>query len=485
VSTDLVFGASGYIGTHLVARLVREGHRVRAAARSRAVLEGRGWEAVELAEADALRPETLGPVLEGVEVAYYLVHSMASGRGFEHADRDAARHFRHAAARAGVRRIVYLGGIIPPDPRSTHLRSRRETGEVLRAGPVPVTEVRAGMIVGPGSAAFEVIRDLVNHLPVMLTPRWVYSRSAPIALEDLLEYLVRLPALAETAGRVYDVGGPEVLTYADLMRQYGAIVGRRPLILPVPVLTPTLSSYWLKLVTAVPANVARALIGGLTQDVVPDDSEARRLAPRRLLTFREAVEAALAAERGQTVIARWVEGAMPCRSFRPDYAFYAKRAAASAPSRAGPGALWQEVSAIGGANGYYYLDILWRLRGWLDWLVGGPGLRRGRRHPTELRVGDAVDALRVIALEPGRRATFLFEMKTPGSGVLELTVEPAAQGGRVGVVGYFHPAGVWGILYWYALLPAHVLIFRGLTRAIARRAEARGAADQPQGHGSG
>jgi uncharacterized protein YbjT (DUF2867 family) len=471
-SLVLVFGASGYIGTNLVPALLAAGRRVRASARNRAVLEGRGWRGVDVAEADALRPETLPAALAGVEVAYYLVHSMGAGRSFPALERQAAEHFRAAAAAAGVQRVVYLGGVVPPDPRSAHLRSRLETGDRLRAGPVPVTEVRAGIIVGPGSAAFEVIRDLVNHLPVMVTPRWVRSRASPIALENLLEYLVRLPWLPGTGGKVFDVGGPEVLTYEAIMRQYGEEVGRHPWIVPVPVLTPRLSSYWLKLVTAVPTNVARALIDGLSQDVLVDDAPARALVPQRLLTFREAVRATLEAERRDAVSARWVEGSLACRAWHPEYAFYAKRVTASAPTSATPEAIWRQITAIGGDTGYYYLDLLWRVRGVLDWLVGGPGLRRGRRHPTDLRVGDTLDAFRVIGVDPGARLTLLFEMKTPGSGVVEMEVAGQSGRSRVTVTGYFHPAGVWGLLYWYALLPAHALLFRGLARAIARRAEA-------------
>jgi uncharacterized protein YbjT (DUF2867 family) len=468
----LVFGASGYIGTHLVAKLAQLRRPVRASARNREVLEGRDWQGVELVEADALKPETLPPALSNVDVAYYLVHSMAAGRLFADLDREAADNFRRAAEAAGIRRIVYLGGLIPSNPVSEHLRSRRETGACLREGKVPVTEIRAGMIVGPGSAAFEVIRDLVNHLPLMITPRWVHSRSSPIALDNLLEYLLRVPYFEETAGRSYDVAGPEVLTYEELMRQYGEVVGRRPLIVPVPVLSPRLSSYWLRLVTSVPTNIARALIEGLKQDVLANDSPIRQFIPLSLLTFKEAVRAALDAEARHQVTARWVEGSIVCRNYHPEYAFYAKRATGSARSAASAGRLWRQITAIGGRQGYYYLNSLWIMRGAIDWLLGGPSYRRGRRHPTELRVGDVVDAWRVIALQPQKRLTLLMEMKAPGAGVLEFDLKPEGQGQRVTATAYFHPAGVWGLLYWYALAPFHWLLFRGLTRAIARRAAA-------------
>jgi uncharacterized protein YbjT (DUF2867 family) len=466
----LVFGASGYIGTNLVSRLIQMQRPVRASARNRDVLEGRGWHGVELAEADALKSETLAPVLADVDVAYYLVHSMAAGRNFARLDLEAADNFSRAAGQAGVRRIVYLGGLIPPNPASEHLRSRRDTGKRLRQGKVPVTEIRAGMIVGPGSAAFEVIRDLVNHLPLMLTPRWVRSRSSPIALENLIEYLLAVPYLEASANRRYDVGGPEVLSYEEIMRQYGEVIGKHPLIIPVPFLNPRLSSYWLHLVSSVPTSIARALIEGLKQDVIADDAPIRELIPLSLLSFKQSVRASLEAEARQQILSRWIEGSIACRNYHPEYGFYAKRATGSATSTVAVNFLWREVTSIGGENGYYYLDSLWKIRSFIDSLFGGPGFRRGRRHPTELRVGDVVDTWRVIAIEPETRLTLLMEMKAPGAGVLELELKPEGRAHRITATAYFHPAGIRGLLYWYLLAPFHWLIFRGLTRAITQRA---------------
>lgn len=469
----LVFGASGYIGANLTPRLVERGYRVRAAARNIKVLEARGWPKVELAQADALQPETLDAALKDIDVAYYLVHSMAAGRHFGELDLQAAEHFACAAERMGVKRLVYLGGLIPADAVSEHLLSRRETGDRLRAGKTPVTEIRAGIIVGPGSAAFEVMRDLVYNLPLMVTPRWVQSKSVPIALDNLLDYLIGVAELECAAGEIYEVGGPEVLAYAELMRQFGEVVGKKPFIIPVPVLTPGLSSLWLSLITAVPTNIARALVEGLKHDILQTDFRLRELLPQRLLNFKEATAAALDAERRHAVTARWTEGALMYRNYRPDYAFYAKKASGSALAAAPPKAVWEQVTAIGGRNRYYYMDFLWTLRELLDWLVGGPGFNRGRRHPTELRLGDAVDSWRVIGLEPQKRLTLLFGMKAPGSGVLEFELTPEAAGRtRITITAYFHPAGVWGLLYWYALAPTHGFLFRGLTRAIAARAEA-------------
>lgn len=469
---ELVFGASGYIGGHLVPYLLRQGRRVRATSRHPEVLRARGWQGVEIMAADALDPRTLDEVLNGVDVAYYLVHSMAAGKDFPELDAEAAGNFADAAARAGVRRIVYLGGLVPKEVRSAHLKSRQETGDILRKGTVPVTEIRAGMIIGPGSAAWEVIRDLVNHLPMMLTPRWVRSQSTPIALENLLRYLSEVAGFDETAGEVYDVGGTDVLTYAEIMRRYGKLVDKKPLIIPVPVLTPRLSSYWLRLVTTVPTNVARALIDGLAQDVIADDDRLAKLVPQRLMGFDDAAREALAADREHAVPARWVEGSIACRDFNPNYAYYAMKQGHERDTEASAHALYRVILGFGERNNFFSGPILWWLRRIGDWLIGGPSCRRRRRHPEELRVGDVVDSWRVIAMEPDRSLTFLMEMKAPGAGVLEYTVTDHGDRRTVKVYAYWHPAGVWGLLYWHVLVPFHGFIFRGATKYIVERAEA-------------
>jgi uncharacterized protein YbjT (DUF2867 family) len=464
---DLVFGASGYIGTNLVEFLLDEGRALRASSRSMEVLQGRGWDRAELCEADALEPASLDAVLRNVDTAYYLVHSMAAGKSFPELDAEAARNFAAAAERQRVRRIVYLGGLTPEDPQSAHLQSRQETGDILRAGGVPVTELRAGMIIGPGSAAWEVIRDLVNHLPVMVTPRWVFSRSTPIALSNLLRYLAEVPGREETAGQVYDVAGPDILTYKEIMLRYGRLVGKRPFIIPVPVLTPRLSSYWLRLVTTVPTNLARALIDGLSQDVVAEDQRLAAVIPQQLLGFDEAAAAALEADRLHALPAHWAEAATHCEAFDPAYSFYAKQADGSALTGAQAVEIWEYILRIGNAGDFFYARPLWWLRRAIDWLVGGPSFRRRRRHPVELRVGDVVDAWRVIALEPERRLTLLMEMRAPGAGVLEFRIDDVGDQRRVSVQASWHPAGVWGLLYWYLTLPAHKFIFDGTARAIA------------------
>lgn len=469
----LVFGASGYIGSNLVPRLIAQDFKVRASSRNLQVLTARTWDGVELVEADALLPETLEQALKDIDIAYYLIHSMGAGRRFSVLEQNAAENFAQVAERAAVRRIIYLGGLIPPSVDSEHLLSRLESGHKLRAGKIPVTEIRAGMIVGPGSAAFEVIRDLVNHLPVMITPRWVKSKSPPIALDNLLTYLVRAAEIEATEGGVFDVAGPEMLSYEDIMRRFGEIVGKKPIIIPVPMLSPRLSSYWLKLVTTVPTNIARALIEGLKHDIPANDERIRALIPQHLLNFRESVNAVFEAERQHAMTAHWTEGALLFRDYRQDYAFYAKKCRASATSTASVHALWRQITTIGGKNRYYYMNWLWFLRELIDWLIGGPGLQRTRRHPTELRIGDTLDSWRVIGMEKERRLTLSMGMKAPGSGVLEFEIEPENNTqNRVVVTAYWHPAGIWGLIYWYMLVPFHDLLFRGMTRNIAARAEA-------------
>ena len=469
VKPDLVFGASGYIGTNLVEFLLAEGRDVRASSRNIEVLQGRGWDKASLCQADALDATSLDAALDGIDTAYYLVHSMAAGKSFPELDARAARNFAAAAARQRVRRIVYLGGLTPDNPRSVHLRSREETGAILRAGTVAVTELRAGMIIGPGSAAWEVIRDLVNHLPVMITPRWVFSRSTPIALSNLLRYLADVPKYDETAGQIYDVACQEVLTYKEIMLRYGKLVGKRPIIIPVPVLTPRLSSYWLRLVTSVPTALARALIGGLSQDVIARDRRLAKLIPQQLLGFDAAAAAALNAERQHALPAHWVENTVVCDSFSPEYAYYAKNAQGDVATTAQSADIWAVICQFGSGGDFFYARSLWWLRRLMDWLVGGPSFRRRRRHSKELRVGDVIDAWRVIDIETEKSLTLLMEMRAPGAGVLRFSIADLGTERRVTVQAHWHPAGVWGLLYWYLTLPVHTVLFDRTARVIGER----------------
>ena len=466
----LVFGASGYVGRNMVAHLAAQGRRVRAAARRLSAMEAEGWQGVDQVRADALDPATLSAALAGVEVAFYLVHSMGGGRGFPARDREAARNFAQAAAQAEVRRIVYLGGLAPDQADTEHLASRVETGTILRAGPVPVIELRAGIIIGPGSAAFEVMRDLVGHLPVMVTPRWVRVSSPPIALADLLADLVALAARPEAEGQVFETGGPERLTYEAMMHGVARALGqRKPVILPVPFLTPKLSSYWMDLVTGVPAPLARALIGGLRHDLRADDTALRALVPRDCLGFDAAVEKAFEAERDMLSGDRWREGAFDLRGHRHDISFYGKRMTLARDCAAPPAAVWRALEGLTTrAAGYFALTPVWRLRAAADRWMGGANAGP-RLHAGSFTEGETFDFWRVHRVRSGKGLILLSRLRAPGEGGMEITVEPSATGGsRIGLVLHWHPAGVWGLLYWYLLWPAHAVVLRAFLRGLAR-----------------
>ena len=471
----LVFGASGYIGRHLTPALARQGSRVRAAARRIGPLEAEHWRGVECVSADALDPPTLRAALEGVDTAYYLVHSMAAGDAFPEIDRRAAENFAAAAAEAGVRRIVYLGGLTPPDPDTPHLTSRIETGDILRRGSVPVIELRAGIIVGPGSAAFEVMRDLVAHLPIMVTPRWIYSKSPPVALEDLIADLIALPDIDAAAGRVFETRGPEILTYEEMMHVLTAKLGRRKrIIIPVPVLTPKLSSYWLGFISSVPVNVARALITGLKYDLDADDTPLRALIPRKTMGFSESVDRVFALEEQIVAGDRWRTGAFTLRGNRHDVSFYSKAMTRSARGPARAPEVWVALSALGTKeNPYFFRNALWSLRAWLDRRFGGQHApKRGSSDP--LVTGTRFDFWEVIAAVPQRRLTLLSHLVAPGAGGLEFEInEQQTSSGALSATIYWHPAGFLGILYWYALWPAHAWMLRGMVRAIIREARTK------------
>ncbi|MBK9180404.1 MAG: SDR family oxidoreductase [Acidimicrobiales bacterium] len=484
--TVLVTGATGYIGGRLVPALLDAGQRVRCLARTPSKLDDRSWRSeVEVIRGDVADPASLGPALAGVDAAYYLVHSMGSEHDFAERDRQAARAFRDAAAAAGLQQVIYLGGLGDErDPRlSAHLRSRHEVGRILAEGPVPVTELRAAVIIGSGSASFEMLRTLTEVLPAMVTPKWVETRCQPIAIRDVLAYLVGVLGLPGATGRVLEIGGPDVVTYRRMMEVYAEVSGlRRRLVVPVPVLSPRLSSLWVGLVTPLPADLARPLVDSLVNEVLVHDPAITRLLPRRLLGFREAVSLALARTRSLEVSTSWAGAELPGRDpadpLPTDPGWSGGTVlddVRSVRSTARPHALYRVVTGVGGDRGWYVADWLWWIRGLVDRILGGPGMRRGRRHPDDLRVGDPVDFWRVEALVPDRLVRLRAEMKVPGSAWLEWTIRPVVGEPEVTVLqqrALFHPRGVWGRAYWYALVPFHGVIFRELARRLAAAAEA-------------
>ncbi|AQU81768.1 MULTISPECIES: NAD(P)H-binding protein [unclassified Halomonas] len=468
----LVFGASGYVGRNMVAHLIAQGRRVRAAARRCSAMAAEGWDGVDQVCADALDPNTLAPALEGVTVAFYFVHSMAGGRGFPARDREAARNFAQAAAVAGVRRIVYLGGLAPEQADTEHLASRVETGAILREGPVPVVELRAGIIMGAGSAAFEVMRDLVGHLPVMVTPQWIRVSSPPVALADLLDDLTALAQRAEAEGRVFETGGPERLTYESMMRKLARALGRRdPVIIPLPLLTPELSSYWMGLVTGVPAPLARALIGGLRHDLRADDTSLRALVPRTCLGFDAAVAQALAAECEMVSGCRWREGAFDLRGYRHDISFYGKRMALEQAYPVSPEAVWRVLTSFAKRDkGYFSLNLVRRLRAAVDRLMGN-ATTLSHQYAEKLIEGEIFDCWCVHRVQPGVQLTLLSRLAVPGKGGMEVAIAPTTAGGsNITLVLHWHPAGVWGLLHWFILWPVRAAMLRMFLRSLAQAA---------------
>ncbi len=478
----LVVGATGYVGGRLVPLLAEKGYRVRAMARSREKLECRPWARhpnVETVSGDVLDKTSFAHAAQGCRAAFYLVHSMiAAKKGYARADRQGALHMAAVAAAAGLERIIYLGGLGDKDDRrlSHHLRSRHEVEAVLSAGPVPVTNLRAAMILGSGSASFEMLRYLVERLPVMTPPRWVNTPCQPIAIGDVLAYLAGALENEKTAGDTFDIGGPDVVNYRDLIRIYAQKAGLRPrLVVTMPFLTPNLSAKWIHLVTPVPAAIAQPLAEGLAIPVVCRDDRIRRLVPITPTGVEQAIETALEKVLTDQVDSCWYDAG---RLLPPAWAAcgdadWAGGTLMTCGYRvqidARPHEVWRVVRAVGGTHGWYYGQSLWWLRGFLDRLAGGVGLRRGRRHPEMLWVGDGLDFWRVLEVEEDRKLVLLAEMKSPGEATLTFEIIPLGDTAtQLTLMARFLPRGLAGILYWYTLYPFHEIIFSGMARVMAR-----------------
>ncbi|MCM2387042.1 SDR family oxidoreductase [Streptomyces albipurpureus] len=492
----LVTGATGYIGGRLVPELLAVGHSVRALARSPEKLRDHPWaEEVETVRGDVLDADSVRDAMRDIDVAYYLVHALGTGSDFERTDREAARIFAEQAAAGGVRRIVYLGGLtpegVPVETLSPHLRSRAEVGRILLDSPVPATVLRAAVIIGSGSASFEMLRYLTERLPVMVTPSWVRTRIQPIGVRDVLRYLVGSAQMPPEVNRTFDIGGPDVITYLDMMRGYAAIAQLpRRLIVPVPVLTPRLSSHWVGLVTPVPHSIARPLTESLRHEVVCREHDIAEYVPDlpgRPFGFQRALTLALQRVRDAKVTTRWSSASLPGAPSDPlptdpDWAggsLYTDRRELLVD--ASPEALWRVIEGIGGDNGWYSFPLAWAVRGWLDRFVGGVGLRRGRRDAQRLRVGDSLDFWRVEEIEPGRLLRLRAEMRLPGLAWLEMRADQDDQGRtRYRQRALFAPRGLLGHAYWWSVSPFHSVVFGGMARNIAQAA-AKGMATRKAG----
>lgn len=481
----LVTGATGYIGGRLVPELLAAGFAVRVLVRHPERVRDQTWsEQVEVCVGDALTEDDVARAMRDVDVAYYLLHSMGDGghASFEQTEATTARLFGRCARAAHVRRIVYLGGLLPrgvPTAQlSPHLRSRAQVGAILRASAVPTAELRAAVILGSGSASFEMLRYLTERLPAMVTPRWVDNRIQPIAIRDVLRYLVAAADLPADVNRTFDIGGPEVLTYRQMMQRYAAVAGlKRRAIVPVPVLSPRLSSHWVGLVTPVPRGIARPLVQSLRHEVVCGEHDLDALVPPPpggLIGFDRAVRLALRRIRDHDVTTRWSDASTPGTPSDPlpsdpDWSggsLYTDEREQEVD--ASPAALWRVVEGIGGDHGWYSFPLAWEVRGLLDRVVGGVGLRRGRRDPDRLRSGEPLDFWRVEAIEPGRLLRLRAEMRLPGLAWLELSVESAPT--RYHQRAVFWPRGLGGHVYWWAVAPFHGIVFGSMVRNIARAA---------------
>ncbi|WLI78509.1 DUF2867 domain-containing protein [Kosakonia sp. H02] len=466
-----VLGASGYIGQRLVKALSQQGHQVKAAARHVARLQKQALPGVSYHAIDLFWPQDLPALLADIDTLYYLVHSMGESGDFVAHERQIALNVRDALRESSVKQVIFLSSLQAKGAtHSDHLLARQYTGDLLRTAGVPVTELRAGIIVGAGSAAFEVMRDMVFNLPVLTPPRWVRSRTTPIALENLMHYLLELLNHPANEHRVFEAAGPEVLSYQQQFSHFMAVSGvHRPLI-PLPLPTRLISVWFLHLITSVPPTIAKALIQGLKHDLLADDRALRRLIPQSLISFDDAVRRTLQEEEKLVNSSDWGYDPQAFSRWRPQYGYYPKQAGYSVKTRASAQALWEVVNRIGGKERYFFGNLLWQTRAALDGVIGHT-LPRGRPERPFLQVGDAVDSWKVIIVEPEQQLALLFGMKAPGLGRLTFTLTDNGDHRVLDVRAWWHPHGMPGLFYWLLMFPAHLFIFRGMAQQIARLAE--------------
>jgi uncharacterized protein YbjT (DUF2867 family) len=475
----LVSGATGYVGGRLVPRLLDAGYRVRCLVRDVDRLKGHPWlSQVEVVQGDALDRESLDAAMQGVSKAYYLIHGIQGGK--VHMDRDllAARNFASAAEKAGLERIIYLGELVDPAAHlSPYLRARHETGYILRQGRIPVTEFRVGMIVGSGSILFEMIRYLAERQPIFICPRWYFTLAQPTAIRDVLAYLIAALSTPESIGKMIEIGGATRLKYADMLLAYAHERGLKRLLIPTPIYAPRLSAYWVHMVTPLHWRSVAPLIEGLRNESVLQDDQARRLFPHiQPLDFQTALHLALGRVQSDTVETSWSDALVTSAGDNRPYKLIVQEGMMIERRQTlvdlPPEVVSRAYTGLGGDRGWLYLNWTWVIRGWIDKLVGGVGLRRGRRHPDEIWVGEALDFWRVEAVEPGRLLRLRAEMKVPGKAWLEFQSLPQSDGNTLlSQTAYFAPRGVSGFIYWYLLYPIHTFIFSGMIRKIAERAK--------------
>nr|WP_228303201.1 DUF2867 domain-containing protein [Klebsiella michiganensis] len=467
----MVLGASGYIGQHLVKRLSEQGFTVLAAARQIDRLKKQQLPGVECYSLDLNQPDALPALLAQADTVYYLVHGMGEGGDFIRHERRVALNVRDALRKSPVNEVIFLSSLqVAKQEQSDHLRARQITGDLLRESGVPVAEVRAGIIVGAGSAAFEVMRDMVYNLPVLTPPRWVRSRTTPIALENLLYYLLQLLNHPAREHRVFEAAGPEILSYQQQFIRFMAVSGKRRPLIPIPFPTRWISVWFLNVITSVPPTTAKALIQGLKHDLIADDRALRALIPQSLIAFDEAVRLTLKEEEQLVNSSDWGYDAQAFARWRPEYGYYPKQAGCTVNTSASLAALWQVINQIGGKEGYFFGNVLWKTRGAMDLLVGHR-LAKGRPEKAYLQTGDAVDSWKVIIVEPEKQLTLLFGMKAPGLGRLSFTLRDKGDHRELDVRAWWHPHGMPGLFYWLLMIPAHLFIFRGMARRIAHLAE--------------
>jgi len=467
----VVLGASGYIGQRLVEALSQQGHQVKAVARNLSRLQKKPLPGVSFHPVDLYWPAALPALFTDADTLYFLVHSMGERGDFVAYERQIALNVRDALREAPVKQVIFLSSLQAKEAtRSRHLLARQYTGDLLRSSGVPVTEIRAGIIVGAGSAAFEVMRDMVFNLPVLTPPRWVRSRTTPIALSNLLYYLLELLNHPAQTHRVFEAAGPQVLSYQQQFIRFMQVSGVHRPLLPLPLPTRLISVWFLNLITSVPPRVASALIQGLKHDLLADDRALRRLIPQPLISFDDAVRQTLKEEQELVNADDWGDDPQAFTRWRAQYAYYPKQAGYTVKTPASRRALWEVVNRIGGKERYFYGNLLWQTRAALDALAGHR-LPRGRPERAFLQVGDTVDSWKVIIVEPEQQLVLLFGMKAPGLGRLSFTLTDKGDHRLLDVRAWWHPQGMPGLCYWMLMFPAHLFIFRGMAQRIARLAE--------------